>query len=478
MFNNAESERNLAFTLAICYFLLAVITTVHILFHKSDVRASIGWIGITWFSPFIGSIIYYAFGINRVARKAAHNKRAYLFGDKSGDITTIDTPHLDSGVNSIATIGDNVSGYPLVGGNSIDLLEHGDETYPAMLEAIQKARRSICLSTYIFRLDDTGEAFVDALIAAKDRGVEVRVLVDGIGSGYIFSPVLRKLRDGGIEACRFMGGWGLRRMSFFNLRNHKKLLVVDCEVGFVGGINLSSKNIFTKKHKREICDTHFMVEGPLVSQLMASFAEDWHFAVEEVLSSEVWWSEPKKAGDVNARCINSGPDENVGNIEVILSAAVSNAKRTIKIVTPYFLPSEKLKFLLELASLRGVHVELITPEKSDFVLMDWATYGLFDHMKVDAINCLRSRGEFDHSKLVTIDESWCAFGSPNWDARSMRLNFEIMVESYSPSLVKLINQLVERKKARCIKITSHDLARRSFFTKLRDATARLLSPYL
>ena len=464
--------------LAIFYVLLAAITTIHILFNKSDVRAAIGWIGITWFSPFVESIIYYAFGINRVARKAMRNKHANLFGDKSGNISNIDMLGSNADVKDIALIGDHLGDYPVVGGNNIKILEHGDEAYPAMLEAIDNAKYGISLSTYIFRLDETGEAFVKALIAAKNRGVEVRVLVDGVGSGYLFSPVVRKLKHEGIKACQFMGGWALRRMSLFNLRNHKKLLVVDCKIGFVGGINLSRENIFTKRHKREIRDTHFRVEGPLVAQLMVSFAEDWHFASQEILSSDIWWAEQEKAGDITARCINSGPDENIGNIETILSAAVNSAQHNIRIVTPYFLPGEKLKFLLELAALRGVTIDLITPERSDFALMDWATYGFFDHMKIDKLNCLRSCGEFDHSKLVTVDGVWCAFGSPNWDTRSMRLNFEIMVESYSSGIVTKINRLIDQKKIGSKHLTCFDLLQRSYLAKLRDSTARLLAPYL
>lgn len=406
------------------------------------------------------------------------NKHANLFGDKSDNISNIDVLGLSTSVRDIAFVGDRLSDYPVVGGNKINILEHGDETYPAMLEAIDNAKRSVSLSTYIFRMDDIGEAFVNALILAKNRGIEVRVLVDGVGSGYLFSPVVRKLTDAGIKAYQFMGGWSLQRMSLFNLRNHKKLLVVDCQIGFVGGINLSSKNILTKRHKREIRDTHFKVEGPLVTQLMVSFAEDWHFASEEVLNSDIWWAKLEKVGDMTARCINSGPDENIGNIETILSAAINSAQHNIRIVTPYFLPSEQLKFLLELAILRGVTIDLITPEKSDFVLVDWATFGFFDHMKIDSFNCLRSRGAFDHSKLVTVDDSWCAFGSPNWDSRSMRLNFEIMVESYTPSIVAKINQLVDQKKARSKILTSFDLSQRSYLAKLRDAIARLLTPYL
>ena len=413
-----------------------------------------------------------------MARNAIRNKQKNLFGDKSGHISNIAVPKLNTATRDIAIVGDRLSGYPIVGGNKIRILEHGDETYPAMLEAIANAKQSIALSTYIFRMDDTGEAFVDALITAKNRGVEIRVLVDGVGSGYLFSPTVRKLKQEGIPACRFMGGWSLWQISLFNLRNHKKLFVVDCKIGFVGGINLSSKNIFTKRHKREIRDTHFKVQGPLVSQLMVSFAEDWHFANGEILNSDIWWTKLQKVSDINARCINSGPDENIGNIETILSAAINSAKHNIRIVTPYFLPSEQLKFLLELATLRGVKIDLITPARSDFTLIDWATFGFFAHMKINQLNCLRSLGEFDHSKLVTVDEVWCAFGSPNWDARSMRLNFEIMVESYTPSIVSKINKLIDQKKAGSSRLTSFDLEKRSYFAKLRDAIARLLTPYL
>lgn len=468
----------MASTLATIYIFLAAITTVHILLQKNDVRASIGWIGITWFSPFIGSAIYYVFGINRVARKASLTNHLNLFGDKSGDSSYIDIPALKPEVRDIALVGNSLADYPVVQGNKIDVLEHGDATYPAMLDAINNSKNSICMSTYIFRMDNMGQAFVDALIAAKNRGVEVRVLVDGIGSGYLFSPVVRKLRKNGIRACKFLSGWPLKRISLFNLRNHKKLLVVDSEVGFVGGINVSSKNIFTKKRRREIHDTHFKVEGPLVTQLMASFIEDWHFANGELLNSDLWWKEPVRAGEVSARCINSGPDENIGTIETILATAITSAKENIRIVTPYFLPNEKLKFLLELATLKGVCVDIIVPKKSDVFIIDWALSGFFDHMNIDKVNCMRSLGGFDHSKLVTVDGNWCAFGSPNWDTRSMRLNFEVMVESYSPDLIREINQLIDRKKANSSKFASFDLLQRSFFAKLRDSAARLLIPYL
>lgn len=381
-------------------------------------------------------------------------------------------------MREIARAGDSVSDFPLVGGNELTILEDGDKAYPQMLAAIKNARHSIALTTYIFRMDDAGEAFVEALAQAMNRGVEVRVLVDGIGSGYFFSPAIRQLKKAGIKAHRFMHSWAFWKIAFVNLRNHKKLMIVDGTAGFVGGMNLSSKNILTKHRPKTVNDTHFCLTGPIVTQLMASFADDWHYTTGEQLNSKIWWYRPEHKGSASARVTNSRPDQELGKIETILAVAIGSAKHHIRIVTPYFLPDERLKFLIELAALRGVEVELIVPSHSDFALMDWAMRGHFVFMNLDRINCFQSPTRFDHSKLVTVDGIWCAFGSPNWDIRSMRLNFEILVESFDEKAVTAIDKLIDGKLATARRLTPADLKERATLAKLRDACARLLVPYL
>jgi len=463
---------------AILYVSLASITTIHVLSYKRDIRASIGWIGITWFSPFVGSLMYYIFGINRVARRAGQFRHNKLVPGTLENNSKFGVSESAVAGSNIETVGNRVSNHRPTSGNVIKILQHGDETYPLMLDAIRNAKRSIALSTYIFQLDAVGNAFFDALALAKKRGVEIRVLVDGIGSGFFFSPIVRRLKEAGIKAYPFMDGWSLRRLAFLNLRNHKKLLIVDCETGFVGGMNLSSKNVLGTRKEPLVRDTHFHVQGPLVAQLMESFSEDLRFTSDESLNPDVWSSDLHEGDAGRARCINSGPDEDMGDIEAMLAIAISTAKHRIRIVTPYFLPSERLKFLLELAAMRGVEVDLITPERADLFLIDWAVSGYFSRMKIDLINCFRSPRPFDHSKLFTIDDTWCAFGSFNWDIRSLRLNFEVMVECYDREIVSKINDLIEQKKTSAKRLSGTDVDARNTFSKLRDSAARLLVPYL
>ncbi|MDH3740312.1 MAG: phospholipase D-like domain-containing protein, partial [Hyphomicrobiales bacterium] len=354
----------------------------------------------------------------------------------------------------------------------------GAQAYPAMLSSIAAAQRSIALSTYIFRLDDVGSEFVVALIAARERGVEVRVLIDGIGSGYFFSPVVRRLHSAGIPTMRFMHDWRPWRMSFVNLRNHKKLIIVDGTVGFAGGLNLGSENTWTKTRNREVDDIHFRVDGPVVGQLMISFAEDWHFSTGETLDGTAWWPTIKPTGDVIARGVSSGPDEDVGSIETILATALGQAKRNIRIVTPYFLPDERLKSAIILAGLRGVQIELVIPERSDHIGMDWAMRAHLSFFPVERMKCFTTPQPFDHSKLLTVDGKWCAVGSANWDVRSLRLNFEFLLECYNESTVAGINALIEKKISQAKPLTSACLAARPLIVRLRDASARLFLPYL
>ena len=464
--------------LAMLHIIVAAAATGHILVNKSDVRSAIGWIGLVWLSPFVGAAIYSGFGINRVARRASRINRDPGSSIQYPDQSTFDTTRLDASIRPIADVGSKVTELSLTRGNSVSMLKGGAQAYPEMLSSIAAARRSIALSTYIFRLDDVGTEFVAALIAARKRGVEVRVLIDGIGSGYFFSPVVRRLRNAAIPTMRFMHDWRPWRMSFVNLRNHKKLIIVDGAAGFAGGLNLGSENTWTKTRQREVDDIHFRVDGPVVGQLMISFAEDWHFSTGETLDGTAWWPTIKPTGDVIARGISSGPDEDVGSIETILATALGQAKRDIRIVTPYFLPDEKLKSAIVLAGLRGVRIELLIPERSDHAGMDWAMRAHLSFFPVEKMKCFTTPKPFDHSKLLTVDGKWCAVGSANWDVRSLRLNFEFLLECYDEATVAGIDALIDEKKSQAKPLTSACLAARPLVVRLRDASARLFLPYL
>lgn len=466
--------------LAVLHGLAAIAVTLHVLLSHRDVRSSIGWIGLSWLSPFLGSAIYFAFGINRVQRRASHINLApkdRSAAERRAGAAVIARTEPEA-IATIARAGDAIAGLPLTAGNDLGLLEDGDEAYPVMLAAIAEAKTSIALSSYIFNDDSAGARFVNALIAAHGRGVAVRVLIDGIGSGYFRAQVFERLRAAGVPVARFLHDWAPWQMSFINLRNHKKVLVVDGTHGFTGGMNISALNI-GGRGSIAVRDIHTRLSGPIVGHLMLTFARDWEFTTGESLGGPAWWPDLAAEGaGIPMRGVTSGPDESIGRIEAILATAIEQAQQRVRILTPYFLPEDTLMGVLRRAALRGVKVEIVMPEYSNHFYFNWAMRDHLQTMRLDVIDCFLTPAPFDHSKLMSVDGRWSAFGSPNWDARSMRLNFEFLVECYGQKAAAMIDRMIDAKLEGAKKLTHAMLAERPLPVKIRDASARLLLPYL
>ena len=273
----------------------------------------------------------------------------------------------------------------------------------------------------------------------------------------------------------FLHSWLPWRMSFLNLRNHKKLLIVDGKTGFTGGMNISDRHVGGDRPPA-VRDTMVRLDGPVVRQMMESFALDWEFVAKEELKDEGWWARTGHSGPALMRAIMSGPDEDVALLEEHWASAIELAASSVRIVTPYFLPEDRVLDVLVRATLRGVSVEILIPEHSNHFYMDWAVRAHLDGMPLDRIICHLAPSPFDHSKLMTVDGGWCSFGSSNWDARSMRLNFEMTVESYDRALTAEIDAVISRKLIGAKRLTQEDLAARRPIARLRDASARLLLP--
>ncbi len=471
---NADIFRTLGEWLSIVHIPLATATSFHVLIYKRDVRSAVGWMGLAWLSPIIGCLLYVLFGVNRVQRKAfrisRHQRRAlhrhhYPEAARRQDYLA----PLELAV-------ERITDRPTQGGNAIKLLRNGDEAYPAMLAAIAGAQHSIALSSYIFRDDAAGRAFIEALVAAKKRQVEVRIIVDGIGSGYFFSAAYRQMRARGLKVARFLHSFVPWRMAFLNLRSHKKILVVDGRIAFLGGINISAENILADRPPHPVRDEHFEIEGPVVAQIMEAFAADWIFTTGEELRGEKWFPAIAPKGQAEARVITSGPDQDVDKIDFLFQQAIGVARHSIKIVTPYFLPEDRLITALSLAAMRGVAVDVVIPVESDHAFIDWATRAHVEPLLKAGGRLWRAPKPFEHSKLLTVDSRWSLVGSANWDARSMRLNFEINLEVYDKVFARQIDIEFERKRGKGF--TLKQLRRRPFLIRLRDLAARLMLPYL
>ena len=347
-----------------------------------------------------------------------------------------------------------------------------------MLDAIASAKLSIALSTYIFDNDAVGGQFADALSKAHRRGVDVRVIIDAVGQHYSWRSMVRRLRSAGVAAAAFMPILTPGNMSALNLRNHRKLLVIDGRDAFTGGMNIRAGNVLAAPSRHPIRDLQFHVRGPVVAQLMRVFANDWRFATKQTLSGELWFPPLTASGSVVARAIPDGPDEHFEVLKMIMLAALAEAKHSVRIATPYFLPDASLISGLNTAALRGVEVDILLPEKNNLKLVQWASHALYWQVLSRGCRIWHSPPPFDHSKLMMVDDAWVLVGSTNWDARSLRLNFEMNLECYSPGLADRMREWFERRLEVSQEVTKTDIDGRSLPSRLRDGLARLLSPYL
>ncbi|MCQ9154506.1 cardiolipin synthase [Acidomonas methanolica] len=451
---------------------LAVV--VHVLRTKRDTAAATGWIGMVLLMPFAGLVLYLMFGVNRVQRRA--RRLAHKHGWSGRGALTGERFRVEGDFAPLARMVGRLTEWPLLRGNAVDVLHDGDEAYPAMLDAIAGATHSVLLCSYIFRADEVGMRFVTALAAARQRGVEVRVLVDGIGSGYLYSPVAQQLRRQGVACARFMHSVWPWRMPFINLRNHRKILTVDGRIGFVGGLNIGQENLLRRRSRQTVADTHFRLRGPVVHQLNEAFARDWSFTCGEELDGPLYFPAPDSAGDVPARVVASGPDNDLEKIEFTMLQAVALARRRITVMTPYFLPDERLVSALCLAAMRGVEIDIVAPETSNHRLIDWARDAHLQPFLDAGCRIWLGRRPFNHSKLLVVDGVWSFIGSANIDLRSLRLNFEINMEIYDTALATTLDTLIRSWPS--ARLTHHALDKRSLPVKLRNAAIRLFLPYL
>jgi len=467
--------------IAVFHTALALGVSAHAVLYKRDTRAVIGWVGIIWLTPVIGSFLYAVLGVNRIHRRA-HMLRGKehrggadvmvcpqeIVGQRLGDER--------SPLRTLATLVGEISDRRLTDGNIVEPLVNGDEAYPAMLDSIRAAKHSVSLSTYIFGNDPLGHEFVEALRQAQDRGVVVRVLIDDVGSRYSRPTIVGRLQKQGVPVRTFMPTPGWFRYS--NLRNHRKLLVVDGHVGFTGGMNIKQDCQLATSPKYPTLDMHFRIEGPVVTHIQEVFVFDWQFATGEELSGSVWFPEPNMGSGILARGIADGPDEDFDCIRLVILGAIGQAQASINIVTPYFLPDQTLITALNLAAMRGVEVNIILPAKNNLFLVQWASTAQLWQLLDGGCRVWLSPEPFDHTKLMLVDGNWTCLGSANWDPRSLRLNFEFNIECYDPLLSERLGQIVQAKLGASRRVESDELNSRSLVIKLRDGIARLASPYL
>lgn len=469
------------YLIGVCLFIVAIYAATHALIYKKDSRAAFGWIAVCIFLPLFGPLLYFIFGINRVHKRARALAAPFLdeaLHEQNRTISDELLEQIPDSLENLQKVSNRISELPLTGGNQIESLFAGEQTYAEMLKAISTAKKYIYLCVYIFKRDKIGKQFIQALIEAKNRGVEVYVLIDGIGELYSWRKVRRKLTKHGVQVLRFLPPKLIPFNFSINLRNHRKLLVIDDVFGFVGGMNISAE-YFQKDgtEKESLKDIHFKITGNLLQQLRHVFEIDWHFVGGKINTS----ASQDKCNSISptvCRAIIDGPGENLDHLSIILLCAINSANHAIILMTPYFLPNRELISALQTAALRGVAVTIILPGKNNLSYVQWASRHMLWELLENDVEIYYQPPPFSHSKLFVIDNQYSLIGSANIDPRSLRLNYEVGVEVYEVDFATNLSSYAQSVLQTCRRVTLEEVDNRSLPIKIRDGIAWLFSPYL
>ena len=463
-------------TIVLAYFILSAGSAIHILTRKEDIKSSIGWIALVFLSPFIGVILYIFFGTNRVKRKGIKLKKKTPL---SGTVLKKETGLLFE--DQFITYGYNVYPQKFTFGNSVKPLQNGTQAYPEMAEAVKNAKKEVLVESYIFDNDSETDKLIDAFKTAIANGACVKVLIDAVGTFRIFKKSIKKKlsKIKGLEYEVFLPFHFPSTFSLFNLRNHRKIMLIDSQIAFFGGMNLALANTLTDNTEKGIIDITFKVEGPVVEQIKHIFEDDWEFVKKKKFHSRACFtpgSENTKTG-VPARIIPDGPGGENGKIELLVQGMINSASKKILIITPYFLPENNILTALEMAAMRGVNIEIIIPEKSDHKIIPWATEPNFLRLAAKGIKIYMTPPPFDHSKIFVADDEKVLVGSSNWDVRSFRLLFEADMEIISKDIAGQLTEIGEIKKKKAKHFDIKASKNLPFLKRLRNNACRLITPY-
>jgi cardiolipin synthase len=466
-----QAGQFLATALAAIGFVAAASASVHALLNKRRPQSAFGWIAVCLALPLAGALLYYLFGINRVQ----HRARKLLTHHPEPDCPTeyVGTPPPQ--LLPLARLGFAVAGRPLTAGNRIELLHEAPLIFDAMIGAIDRAQEYVYFSTYIFDGGPLGRRFAEAFSNAAERGADVRVLLDGVGEWYSWTRASKLFRGTRVRFARFLPPRLWPPTIRLNLRNHRKILVVDGVEAFTGGINVRDRYLDGTAHER-IVDSHCRVCGPVITQIETVFLRDWQFATAE--ASAAPRQLPQPAGGALCRAVADGPDAALDRLTTLLTGAIGSARQRVAIMTPYFVPPRELIAPLQAAALAGVDVAVILPARNNLPYVHRATRHMLWELLQRGVHVYYQPPPFVHSKLFYIDDHYAQVGSANFDARSLRLNFEMNIEVYDRDTVTELAQHFEAIRARSARVTLAEVDGRDIVTKALDGVAWLFSPYL
>jgi cardiolipin synthase len=435
-------------------------------------NATLAWLWAILLFPVLGGVVYFFLGSERVYRRRLRlvhdlESRAGPHGTPADCRYFCQVPELE-----------RINGFPSTGGNQAELLADGTAFFPALLRTIESAKHHLHLEFYIWNMDRTGRTVRDALIAAASRGVEVRVLVDEIGSLKLLRSFFRKLEQAGGKFSWFHTFSPWRGRLHLNLRNHRKLVIADGQVALTGGMNIGNE-YWTGGKEPPYRDVHLRLTGPVVTQLAEVFAQDRYFAKgEALLDPERYYPECPAVAEVEMQVIPGGPDNDLNEIQLSVLAMLHHTKQRLRLMTPYFVPEDAVLCAIQLAAMRGIVIELMVPARGDHFYLTHVTRSYYEELLPHGVRIFEYQPSLLHAKVGIIDDHSSMCGSANLDVRSLRINFELNVALYSPELAASLHHLFESNLADCREVTEASHAARPFHHRLLEVVCRPLTSLL
>lgn len=470
-------------------YFLALVMSLRVVLQRREPTATLAWILSVILVPYLGVLAYLIFGRKRLDRQVRKKKAHRVLIENNLEQEFADD-HLDAASeresfpelqppeeNLLARLSTRIGCRWPTTGNSVELLVDAEATYASIEAAIRSAKKHIHFQFYIFTPDNTGKRFRDLLIEKLKDGVAVRVLVDGVGSFHL-EPFMKPFVEAGGEYAEFLPVGNISRIWHMNLRNHRKLVVVDGTIGFTGGVNIADEYTGRKKQVGFWRDTHIRIEGPAVRHLQEVFVEDWHFACGRKPKTNDWFVPVDTIGQERVHIIASGPDTDTQPIQRIFFAAVSSAKERVYLTTPYFIPDQAMLVALETAAMRGLDVRILLPHRSDAPLVLHAGRSYYQELIQSGVKIYEYQHGILHAKTMLVDDNWATVGSSNMDVRSFRLNFEINAIVYGKELNNQLAKVFRRDLRQSKTISLSDIENLSAGRRLAESFARILSPLL
>ncbi len=459
---------------------LALVVLTVVLRVRREPTAMMSWVLAILFLPFIGSLGYLTLGRDRIEHAAAQRRRRALKSHGLETVSACDSQqqtrsHVsDPAFRVVEQIGRKLLNVPAMAGHEVTTFHDAQHSYAALEEAIHSAQHHVHLEYYTWRTDQTGRRFFNAVIDAARRGVECRVLLDSFGSLGL-GRWKRTLREAGVQLGFFLPvlAWGRP-----HLRNHRKIAVFDGLTALMGSQNIGDE--FAGLHPRlsPWHDCQVRLRGPVVSCLQQVFADDWLIATGQPLRGDAYFPKPTTTGHAVIQLIATGPDQVDETPQRVLLAALAAAQSTIRIVTPYFIPSAALTMGLIQAVDRGVSVSVVIPRRTDVRLVLWAGRSFYPQLLRGGVEIREYHRGMLHAKIVTVDDRWCMIGSINMDQRSFRLNFEVAAMGYDRDWVGHLRKTVEGYGQASRRIALSPYTHRAWRLQIIEGVARLASPFL